>query len=47
MRTMFTTQAGAVYLMGLVSREEAARVVEIARGVPGVVRVVKVFEYID
>ena len=46
-RVNVTTQAGAVYLMGLVSREEAARVVEIARGIPGVVRVVKVFEYVD
>lgn len=46
-RVNVTTQNGKVYLMGLVSRAEAERVVEIARGVPGVERVVKVFEYTD
>lgn len=46
-RVNVTTQNGKVYLMGLVSREEAERVVAIARAVPGVGRVVKVFEYTD
>lgn len=44
-RVNVTTQAGVVYLLGLVSTAEAERVIEIARTVPGVERVVKVFEY--
>ncbi len=40
------TEAGAVYLMGLVSTEEGDAAVEIARTTSGVGRVVKVFEYI-
>jgi osmotically-inducible protein OsmY len=46
-RVNVTTQNARVYLMGLVTRTEGERVVEIARGVPGVDRVVKVFEYTD
>ena len=46
-RVNVTTQAGVVYLMGLVTREEAGRIVAVARDVPGVERVVKVFEYTD
>ena len=46
-RVNVTTQAGAVYLMGLVSHAEGERVVEIVSDVPGVTRVVKVFEYTD
>lgn len=46
-RVNVSTQNGKVYLMGIVSREEAERVVGIARAVPGVERVVKVFEYAD
>ena len=46
-RVNVTTEAGVVYLMGLVSQEEAERVVEIARATPGVQRVVRVFEYTD
>lgn len=46
-RVNVTTQNSKVYLMGLVSREEADRVVAIARAVPGVERVTKVFEYTD
>ena len=45
-RVNVTTQASVVYLLGLVTREEAERVIEIARTVPGVERVVKVFEYL-
>ncbi len=45
-RVNVTTQDSVVYLMGLVTREEAERVVEIARTTPGVERVVKVFEYV-
>lgn len=40
------TEAGAVYLMGLVTPQEGDAAVEIARTTSGVVRVVKVFEYI-
>ena len=46
-RVNVTTEAGVVYLMGLVTQEEAERVVEIARSTPGVQRVVRVFEYTD
>jgi osmotically-inducible protein OsmY len=46
-RVNITTQNSTVYLMGLVTVEEAERVVAITRGVPGVVQVVKVFEYIE
>ena len=40
------TEAGVVYLMGLVSPEEADGAVEVARTTSGVIRVVKAFEYI-
>lgn len=41
------TERAVVYLMGRVTQFEANRATEIARGVPGVVQVVKVFEYIS
>jgi osmotically-inducible protein OsmY len=41
------TEAGAVFLMGLVTREEGDAAVGIARSTSGVQRVVKVFEYIQ
>jgi osmotically-inducible protein OsmY len=40
------TEAGVVYLMGLVSQEEGDAAAEIARTTSGVNRVVKVFEYV-
>ena len=40
------TEAGAVFLMGLVSVQEGDAAVEIARNASGVNRVVKVFEYV-
>jgi osmotically-inducible protein OsmY len=40
------TEAGAVFLMGLVSVQEGDAAVEIARTTSGVSRVVKVFEYV-
>lgn len=46
-RVNVTTENSVVYLMGLVSRTEADRVVEIVRDIGGVERVVKVFEYTD
>lgn len=39
-----TTERGVVHLMGRVTEREAARAVEVARGVPGVQKVVRVFE---
>jgi osmotically-inducible protein OsmY len=41
------TEAGVVYLMGLVTQAEGEAAVEIARTTSGVNRVVKVFEYIQ
>ena len=38
------TEQGVVYLMGIVTEREAARAAEIARSVPGVQKVVRVFE---
>ncbi|MGZ5660129.1 MAG: BON domain-containing protein [Usitatibacter sp.] len=40
------TEAGVVYLMGIVSQQEGDAAVEIARTTSGVNRVVKVFEYV-
>ncbi len=39
-------ERGTVYLMGRVTEREATRATDIARGVPGVLKVVKVFEII-
>ena len=39
-----TTERGVVHLMGRVTEREAARAVEVARAVPGVQKVVRVFE---
>jgi hypothetical protein len=36
-----------VYLMGRVTQREGSRAAEVARGIAGVQKVVKVFEYID
>ena len=41
------TEAGAVYLLGLVTREEADAAVEIARTTGGVLKVVRVFDIIS
>lgn len=40
------TEAGVVYLMGLVTQEEGDQAVEVTRTTSGVSRVVKAFEYI-
>jgi osmotically-inducible protein OsmY len=40
------TEAGVVFLLGLVTREEADAATEAARGTGGVQKVVRVFEYI-
>lgn len=39
------TEAGVVYLLGLVTEQEANDAVEIARTTGGVIKVVKIFEY--
>jgi osmotically-inducible protein OsmY len=44
-RVKVITEAGTVYLMGLVSRDQGHQAAEIASLVDGVKRVVKVFEY--
>lgn len=41
-----TTEAGTVYLMGLVTKQAGHQAAEIARNITGVKRVVKLFEYI-
>jgi len=41
------TEAGVVYLLGLVTRKEGEDAVEIARTTAGVKKVVRVFEYIE
>jgi osmotically-inducible protein OsmY len=41
------TEAGTVYLMGLVTQAEGDAAVEVARAASGVSRVVKVFEYVN
>jgi len=42
-----TTERGIVYLMGLVTQREGNIAADVAKGVPGVNRVVKIFEYIQ
>jgi osmotically-inducible protein OsmY len=46
-RVKVVTEAGAVYLMGLVTQDEADATIERARRVGGVQRVVNVFEYVN
>lgn len=46
-RTLVTTENGVVYLMGLLTRDEADAVVAQARKVYGVQKIVKIIEYID
>ena len=41
------TENGVVYLMGMLPRTQADRVVEVARSVFGVQKIIKVFEYTD
>ena len=45
-RIKVVTENGVVYLMGLVTREEADRAAELSRKTAGVQKVVRVFEYI-
>jgi osmotically-inducible protein OsmY len=46
-RINVTTENGAVFMMGIVSRGEADAAVEAASSVSGVQKIVKVFEYSD
>ena len=46
-RVNVTTSHGVVYLMGVVSREEAEEVTSVARSTGGVDKVVRLFEYTD
>ena len=46
-RVKVVTENGVVYLMGMVSRAEAERIVEVARSTGGVQKVVEIFELID
>ena len=39
------TENGVVYLMGIVSRQQADLAVDIARRVSGVQKVIKIFQY--
>ena len=45
-RIKVVTENSAVYLMGLVTENEAEAAINIIRTIPGVQRIVKVFEYI-
>lgn len=47
LRVKVITENGAVYLLGLVTPEEGDAAAEKVRRVPGVQRVVKIFEYIE
>ncbi len=46
-RIKVVTENGIVYLMGLLTRTEADAAVEVTRSVQGVIKIVKVFEYIN
>ncbi len=46
-RVKVITENGIVYLMGMLPRAEAEHVVDVARSVYGVQKIVKVFEYTD
>ncbi|MCU7796660.1 MAG: BON domain-containing protein [Candidatus Thiodiazotropha sp. (ex Myrtea spinifera)] len=46
LRVKVVTERGTVFLMGLLTKEEAHAVTEVVRYISGVRRVVKVFEYI-
>lgn len=41
------TEAGTVFLLGLVTREEADAAVEVARNTNGIQKIVRVFEYLN
>jgi len=47
LRAKVVTENGVVYLMGLVTPEEGDATAEKIRRIPGVARVVKIFEYVE
>jgi osmotically-inducible protein OsmY len=46
-RIKVVTENGIVYLLGLLTKQEAARATSLVQGVSGVQKIVKLFEYID
>lgn len=46
-RIKVITENGIVYLLGLLTQEEATRATSLVQGVSGVQKIVKLFEYID
>ena len=46
-RIKVVTENGIVYLLGLVTKQEATRATNLVQGVSGVQKIVKLFEYID
>ena len=46
-RIKIVTENGIVYMLGLVTKQEAARATSLVQGVSGVQKIVKLFEYID
>ncbi|SDJ90495.1 BON domain-containing protein [Billgrantia gudaonensis] len=46
-RLRFITENASVYIMGIVTRAEADRIVDAVSGIGGVQRIVKVFDYLD
>ena len=46
-RTLITTENSVVYVMGFVSKTEAAALENVVSSVQGVKRIVRIFEYID
>lgn len=46
-RIKVVTENGIVYLLGLVTQQEAARATNLVQSVSGVQKIVKLFEYID
>lgn len=47
LRTKVVTENGVVYLMGLVTQDEAQKTVDLVSNSSGVTKVVRAFEYID
>lgn len=47
LHTKVVTENDVVYLMGIVTRQQADQLTELARSTTGVARVVRVFEYVD
>ena len=46
-RIKIVTENGIVYMLGLLTQQEAARATNLVQGVSGVQKIVKLFEYID